>query len=141
MQHGPSKVRPRNASCIGYVPFAELGELVERARLVVTHAGVGSILVALMHEKRPFVVPRLARFSEAIDDHQLELARKLDGAGLVTLVEDASVLGEILSVPRPEVGRRDGAPSAALIGDLERFLVAEIGRRPPQLRPQAALRP
>jgi beta-1,4-N-acetylglucosaminyltransferase len=141
VQHGPSKVRPRNATCIGYVPFAEFVDFVKQARVVVTHAGVGSILVALMQSKRPFVVPRLARLGEAIDDHQLELARKLAGAELVTLVEDTSALGGLVSAPRPEGSRRNVVPSPALIADLERYLLAEVGDRPPPLRPQAARRP
>lgn len=118
VQHGPSKMRPPNATCVGYIPFVEFVELVERASLVVTHAGVGSILVALMHSKRPFVVPRLARFGEAVDDHQLELARKLVSAGLVTLVEDTSTLNGAIAAPRPEGSQRSFAPSPDLIEDL-----------------------
>ena len=88
VQHGPSVLRPREATCFDYVPYPKLVYLVRNARVVVTHAGVGTILVALMNGKRPIVVPRLERFGEAVDDHQLELARRLDDQGLVTMVED-----------------------------------------------------
>ena len=55
-------------------PFDELVEHVRRARVVVSHAGVGSVLTALANGKRPVVVPRLHRFGEAVDDHQLPFA-------------------------------------------------------------------
>jgi hypothetical protein len=42
-------------------------------------------------------VPRLARHGEAIDDHQLDFARRLDAAGLVTLVTEPDRLGPLLT--------------------------------------------
>ena len=74
VQHGPSGVRPPGATCVDYLPYDELVATVRRARVVVTHAGVGSIMTALANGKRPIVVPRLRRFDEAVDDHQLQLA-------------------------------------------------------------------
>ncbi len=62
------------------------------ARSFVTHAGVGSVLVALANGKRPIVVPRRKAFGEAVDDHQLQLGRRFAAAGLVTLVEGPAEL-------------------------------------------------
>ena len=67
--------------------------LVHEARVVVSHGGVGSILIALTHGKQPLVVPRLKRFGEVVDDHQLLLARRLAHEGLIGLVEDPADLG------------------------------------------------
>ena len=38
------------------------------------------------------VVPRLGRFGEAVDDHQVPFARRLSDRGLVTVVDDPSLL-------------------------------------------------
>jgi UDP-N-acetylglucosamine--N-acetylmuramyl-(pentapeptide) pyrophosphoryl-undecaprenol N-acetylglucosamine transferase len=92
VQHGPSAVRVPSATNVDFVPMAELTRLIDEARVVVTHAGVGSILVALSHGKRPVVVPRRGSSAEAVDDHQLECARRFSRAGLVTLVEDPATL-------------------------------------------------
>jgi UDP-N-acetylglucosamine transferase subunit ALG13 len=120
IQHGPSTVRASHATSVAYVPFSELVGLVRTARVVVTHGGAGSILVALMEGKRPLVVPRLARFGEAVDDHQLELSRRLDQAGLVTLVSDLAQLPSLVrTVPATSTPAR---PSAALLDDLRRYL-------------------
>jgi UDP-N-acetylglucosamine transferase subunit ALG13 len=93
VQTGASDVRPAGATCLDFLPYDELVEYVRAARVVVTHAGVGTVLTALLAGKRPVVVPRLRRLGEAVDDHQLAFARRLAGAGLVTLVEDVSELG------------------------------------------------
>jgi UDP-N-acetylglucosamine transferase subunit ALG13 len=97
---------------------------IRQARAVVTHAGVGSVLVALANGKRPIVLPRLKKFGEAVDDHQLELGRRFAAAGLVTLVEDPDQLGEALTIDqRDVVVERTAGPLAA---DVRECLVSLI---------------
>lgn len=129
VQHGPSHVRPYGARCIAYVAFDEYTQLVHEARVVVTHAGTGSVLVTLMGGKRPIVVPRLARYREAVDDHQLFFARRLASVGLVQIVEDVALLGELLAAPAAssELGGALLARSP-LIDDLGAYLGDVVGR-------------
>jgi UDP-N-acetylglucosamine transferase subunit ALG13 len=94
IQHGPAVVDRPDARCVPYLPLDELAGLVREARVVITHAGAGSILLALTNAKRPVVVPRLRAFGETVDDHQLESARRFARAGLVTVVEDMGSLQE-----------------------------------------------
>jgi UDP-N-acetylglucosamine transferase subunit ALG13 len=112
VQYGPSSVRPAGATCIDFVPLNDLAGYVRRARAVVCHGGMGSILLALAEGKRPYVVPRLARFGETTDDHQVETARRLEHAGLVHVVDDPRQLatalvgsGETSFVPWDSDGR------------------------------------
>lgn len=125
VQHGFSPVRPRGARCVEFLPFAELVELVREARVVVTHAGVGTVLTALANGKRPVVVPRRAEAGDAIDDHQLEFARRVAADGLVTLVEDLDDLPAALAAHMEAVGRI--APDPRLIFELRALLVAAVG--------------
>ena len=95
VQHGASAVRPRHAECVDFLDYDEFVGPHRQARVVVTHAGVGSVMTALAHGRRPLVVPRRVDFGEAVDDHQLTFARRADELGLVTLVEDVSDLAAI----------------------------------------------
>ena len=88
VQHGPSRIRPIGTTCLEFLPFDRLAEQVQLATSVVTHGGVGSILVALANGKRPVVVPRRKAFGEAVDDHQVECAARFREAGLVEVVDD-----------------------------------------------------
>lgn len=121
VQHGPSSLRPSGAECSDYLPFAKLSELIAEARVVVTHAGAGSVLAALGAGHRPLVVPRLARFGEAVDDHQLWFAERLAASGIVTVVEDPAMLRSLVrsatrSAHAPQPGR----------GSLQRELAAQL---------------
>jgi UDP-N-acetylglucosamine transferase subunit ALG13 len=122
VQHGISPVRPRGARCVDYLAYEELVSLVRAARVVITHAGVGSVLTALANGKQPIVVPRLAGAGDAIDDHQLEFARHAARAGIVRLVEDPHDLGEALRTGASEPPRV--VPDARLVADLRSILVA-----------------
>lgn len=104
IQHGHSSpIGSEGADILDFLPYDRMVETIRAARAVVTHAGVGSVLVALANGKQPIVVPRLKRFGEAVDDHQLELGRRFAAAGLVTLVEDPARLQEALTFEQRHV--------------------------------------
>lgn len=128
VQHGASSLRPPRAVCLEAMPFDELVDHVKRARVVVTHAGVGSILVAGANGRRPVVVPRLCRFGEAVDDHQVALARKLDELGLIVLVDDPRGLGDVLADP-PEESAHVVEGSNELEAELRAYLSERVGSR------------
>lgn len=121
VQHGPSEVRPQGAECYDFLTFDEIVEHMRAARVVISHAGVGTVLVALANGKHPVVVPRLRQFGEAVDDHQLAFARRLHREGVLTCAErreafeQAVIVGRTPARPR----RRQGK----LVDDLHEYLV------------------
>lgn len=120
VQYGSSELRVAGATCVDFLPFTELAELAAGARAVVTHAGAGSVLVALAAGKRPIVMPRIHAFGEAVDDHQLVFARHLSGAGRITLVEDPAEMKT--AVERASTGGAPPSGANALISDLAGYL-------------------
>jgi UDP-N-acetylglucosamine transferase subunit ALG13 len=121
IQHGHSAaVGPPHARLVDFVPFEEMGRLMRAARAVVTHAGVGTIMVALANEKRPIVVPRRGSLGEAVDDHQLQVGRRFGEAGLVTYVESEGDLARALTAEHAGVAALPR--SSALASDLGAFL-------------------
>jgi UDP-N-acetylglucosamine transferase subunit ALG13 len=121
IQHGPSRVRPAGATCVSFLPFDELSALIGRASTVITHAGAGSVLIALTQGKRPIVVPRLPQYGELVDDHQLVFARHLAASGLATLVERPEDLARTLAAQPERELRRDGGNSS-LVDELSVYL-------------------
>lgn len=113
VQHGPADPPPC-ASAVAYMRFEAIIEKIEMADVVVTHAGVGSILCAFQAGHTPIIFPRLKRYAEAVDDHQTELAEALGerGAALVARTP-AELAAAVSSVPRRRAGGRIG--SSALV--------------------------
>lgn len=128
VQHGASSVRPEGATCVSSLPYEEVVGAMRRADVVITHAGVGSVLTALTAGKRPVIVPRLKRFGEAVDDHQLEFARQMASTGMATVVEDPALLhGTVMEAS--ESTPAEIAPSRRLVAELRAFLDEAIHSR------------
>lgn len=127
VQHGPSHIRPPRATCVDYLPYDELASAIRRARVVVTHAGVGTIMTALANGKRPVVVPRLRRFGEAVDDHQLELGPRLHQAGLVSFVERPEDVRTAIDATDHDADVAELGPDRRLVAELRDFVTAHAG--------------
>lgn len=129
VQYGSSQVEHGRGEWVDFLGFDELAALMTEARVVVCHAGVGSIMLARRCGRTPIVLPRRHHLGEAVDDHQLPLARRLDEHGLVRLVEAEAALPVVVAAQEPEAGL--SVPglmgSAALAADLrERFVSARV---------------
>lgn len=127
VQYGTSRRCEGRGEWIDYMSFDELADLAKRARVVVCHAGVGSIVLARRYGHRPIIMPRRPHLGEHVDEHQMELSRRLDRAGIVTVVETAEALATAVAAPPAiaQVGAQAGAlrgPSA-LSADVREVLI------------------
>jgi UDP-N-acetylglucosamine transferase subunit ALG13 len=127
VQHGHSTPVDRpGTELVAFLSFEGMVDTIRRARVVVTHAGVGSVMVSLANGKRPVVMPRLRSFGEAVDDHQLQLGRRFAEAGLVTLAEAPDGLAAALAGEQQPAAIVPSASSLA--ADLTSFLEHAIPR-------------
>lgn len=90
----------------GYVPvcghqaFCERDHfeaLMEACSILITHGGAGTMVDAVKRGKKTVAVPRLARYGEHVDDHQMELTRRLHEMNLLCACPDVERLPEVLS--------------------------------------------
>lgn len=110
VQHGPVPPPTGAARARPYMQFPEVIQSMEEADVVICHAGAGSILCALRVGHKPIVVPRLGRYRETVDDHQVELAEALAEEKKVIRVDELDRLAEIVATvpPRRPPQERDG---------------------------------
>ncbi len=121
IQYGHSSpIHPASSKAVDFLSFDEMVATIGNARVVVTHAGVGSVMVALANGKRPVVMPRRHSLGEAVDDHQQQLGRRFAEAQLVTLVESTGQLGA--AIVRTAAGPNALPASNSLATDLRDYL-------------------
>lgn len=77
-------------------PGDELAAAAKASDTVITHAGVGSILMALRGGRCPIVIPRSPQKNEHIDDHQEQLASVLESRGLVLVAREHDDLAPLI---------------------------------------------
>lgn len=81
VQCGHTPFSTANFQIVDFLPFAELLQALKEADLVITHAGVGSLLLCLNVGRIPLIVPREGKRGEHVDDHQAEFAEVMAGRG------------------------------------------------------------
>jgi UDP-N-acetylglucosamine transferase subunit ALG13 len=66
-----------------YISMEQMDQLIESARLVITHGGTGSIVSALKKHKKVIACARKKEYGEHLDDHQEEIVRTFSGNGYI----------------------------------------------------------
>ena len=73
--------------------------MFKSARMIVAHAGMGTIISAMQQEKPIIVFPRIARLGEHRNEHQLATAEKMKELGFVYVANTAEELKALLVDP------------------------------------------
>ncbi len=89
--------RPGRGEVHEFMPYQGMLDAMRTADVVITHAGVGSVLAALQAGRLPIVVPRRAHHREVADDHQLEVLPYLRAHGITALDDVDDLTAEVLA--------------------------------------------
>lgn len=96
VQAGCSMYRSSNMEIYSMLSMEEFEKYVKSCDILITHAGVGSIMTGLFDNKKVIAVPRLKKYHEHHNDHQLEIARNFDKLGYIKNGEDLENIGKII---------------------------------------------
>ena len=77
-QIGNSTYRPKHYRYKEFMDKQEFDETIASADVVIAHSGVGTIITAIHAEKPIIFFPRLAKYKEHVDDHQLDIAKAFE---------------------------------------------------------------
>lgn len=114
-QVGSTATAPPIGRAVTLLPHADLAAQFAEADLVVTHAGVGSVLTALDAGQCPLVLPRASRYAEHVDDHQLDLGATLVDRSLAVVRDPYRLSGDDLAeAAARRTARRADAPRLCL---------------------------
>ena len=96
-QIGEGGWEPENIRFTQFLQPPEFLEKFKSASVIISHAGMGTILSALHHRKPILVMPKLARLGEHRNEHQLATARRMMELGNVNVAFDEDELRERLN--------------------------------------------
>lgn len=99
-QTGNSDYLPQNFEHYSFLTKQEFEQKVNECDILVTHGGVSTIMTGINYNKRIVVVPRLAKFGEHVDNHQLEIAQSFLENNFVLVCGEEDDLGKIIRESR-----------------------------------------
>ena len=121
-QKGESSYVPRNFEAVVSLDKAAFDQRFQQASGIVSHAGMGTITMALDHGKSLLVMPRLKKYREVVSDHQGPLAEKFEALGHILLARDESQLAGKFPQLRSFVPHPRQADTDAVARRIGRFL-------------------
>ena len=93
IQTGYSDYTPQHCSWKEMLDYNEMERCLDEAKVVISHGGPSTFMAVITKGKRPIVVPRLKKYGEHVNDHQLDFAIFLKDEGYtLDVVEDCSNL-------------------------------------------------
>ncbi|MBR1527312.1 MAG: glycosyl transferase family 28 [Prevotella sp.] len=114
---------PKNIKVVDFLPPDEFNKLFDSAKLIISHAGMGTILSALQKNKPIIIFPRISALGEHRNEHQLATAQKLKELGYVYVAMDEEELKNYITqkdlVPLHIIGSK---ASHSLIESIEDFV-------------------
>ena len=93
-QIGYSTYIPKNFEFTAFMEQKEFKEKIMKCDLLITHSGVGTILTGINLKKHILVYPRLEKYGEHVDDHQVEIGEAFEAMGIVVCCKESDSLEE-----------------------------------------------
>lgn len=121
-QIGYSDYKPIHYAYKEFLDRDEFAEIMGKADIVITHGGTGAIIGAVKKGKKVIVVPRLSKYGEHVDDHQLQLIEQFKEQDLICGLQDCSQLREGLQFVKQHEFNTYQSNTKTIIGSIDRFI-------------------
>lgn len=99
-QIGHSDYVPKHYEYRRFLGVREFEKTLREASLVITHSGVATIVKAKKLHKPVIVFPRLAKYKEHVDDHQVQITENFVEQGLILGCKDESNLLRVIELSK-----------------------------------------
>lgn len=96
-QIGASTYLPQHYEYKPFLSSDEFKDYQNKASLIISHGGTGALVGASKLGKNIIAVPRLAKYGEHTDDHQLQIVDVLEKQGYVRTVYEMEDLGKTVT--------------------------------------------
>ncbi len=121
-QIGYSDYKPKNYKYNKFLDRDEFTEIIKKCDKVITHGGTGAIINAVKNNKKVIAIPRLAKYGEHVDDHQLQIVKKFKEMGVISICNDTKYLKKIYDEIENKIGKIYISNTEAIIESIDRFL-------------------
>ena len=95
-QVGCTKFVDDKIEMFDFISKDEIASLIDKARIIIAHGGVGIITECINKNKKVIVVPRLKKYKEHTNDHQLQITKEFAKKGYILPLYSTKNLYKVL---------------------------------------------
>lgn len=112
-QIGNSSYIPKHFGYVDYLDKDLFDLKVKEADALISHAGIGSLMLAFDYQKPVLLMPRSPQYREVVNNHQRDTALKFQELGhILAAYDENELVGKIkllkTFVPKPRLPNRQG---------------------------------
>jgi UDP-N-acetylglucosamine transferase subunit ALG13 len=127
-QIGASDYLPQYFSYKSFLNRDEFSNIMKQSNIVITHGGTGAIIGAVKKRKKVIAVPRLAKYGEHVDDHQLQLLKEFESMGIIEACYNLEKLGQIIKVSKSKIYPIYKSNTSVIIDDIDQYILSEYDK-------------
>ena len=121
-QIGYSDYKPKNYEFKEFLDREQFAEFMDKCDTVITHGGTGAIVGAVKRDKKVIAVPRLAKFGEHVDDHQLQIIDQFTNMNFIVGVKDTNEIYEALELLKTIEFKKYISNTENIINEIEKYI-------------------
>ena len=122
VQAGHSIFESKDIVIFDLIDREKFADLISKCDLLITHGGVGSIITGLQHNKKVIVAPRLAKYDEHMNDHQLQITTNFANAGYVLPLYEDDDLGVVLERAKKFKPKKFRSNTSKMVRIIDEFI-------------------
>lgn len=95
-QMGYTEFKSNRIETVRFMSNELYKKYINEADIVICHGGVGTIFDALYTGKKVLAVPRLSKYDEHVDDHQIEICEELSKEGYIMYLKEYELFDDVM---------------------------------------------
>ena len=121
-QIGVSDYKPKNYEYVDFMTQDDFSKKIEECDLLITHAGTGVIVNAVKKGKKVIATPRLAKYGEHVDDHQIQLIQQFDELNFIEPLYNLDDIENSIKMVKEKKYKKYKSNTQAIIDSIISFL-------------------
>lgn len=121
-QIGVSTYKPKNYRYVDFMSQQEFQNYTNEANTIITHGGTGVIVNAVKKNKKVIAIPRLSKYKEHVDDHQVQLINEFKDLKFIEAVNEIDELKGALKTSKNKKYNQYISNTDKIIDEIEKFI-------------------
>jgi len=121
-QVGVSDYKPKNYEYVDYMTQDEFNKKINECDTLITHSGTGVIVNSVKLGKKVIGVPRLAKYGEHVDDHQVQLIKEFAELNFIEPAYEMEDLEKALKLINKKEYNKYISNTDTIVESIEKFI-------------------
>lgn len=121
-QIGYNDYKPKHYEYKQFLDRDEFATLEDKCNILISHGGTGAIIGAVKKGKKVIAVPRLAKYGEHVDNHQLQIVEQFQKMGFICECLDPNNLEEAIDRVKKTTFKKYESNTNKIIDSIDEFV-------------------